>query len=76
MNGTVNMPAMAGAMLVTLCMRTPGSLMAPVFRLGLASTGGLTSAGPVDWVMVLPPWLPRPRRLQLPVHRPGRTNSS
>ena len=44
---------MAGAMLVTLCMSTPGSLMAPVFF--RAGPGGLTSAEAVDWVMVLPP---------------------
>ena len=52
MNGTVNIPAMAGAMLVTLCISTPGRVMTPFFRL---APGGLTSAEVVDWVMVLPP---------------------
>jgi hypothetical protein len=74
MNGTVNIPAMAGAMLVTLCISTPGSLIAPDFRLAPDVPGGLVSAGLVDWVMVLTPWLSR-RVPQLPCTA-GRTNSS
>ena len=52
MNGTVNMPAMAGAMLVTLCISTPGRLMTPFFR---RPSCGVTSAEVVDGVMALPP---------------------
>ena len=53
MNGMVNIPAIAGAMLVTDCISTPGSVITPFFRLALP--GGLTPAEVVDSAMVLPP---------------------
>ena len=53
MNGMVNMPAIAGAMLVTDCISTPGSVITPFFRVALP--GGLTPADVVDSAMVLPP---------------------
>src|SRR5689334_15467225 len=59
MNGTVNIPAIAGAIEVTLCMSTPGSVTAPALSLCPAGSVAVpmlpgTPPGDCDIVTALP----------------------